>query len=154
MHHAFLLPRELSLVCHEPTQLEVAAERALLAALLAPPAEPEQQQEQEQQQEPEQAGEAARKGGSAAAAATAATGSSSITGLPMLPPFAVAAHAGFDAHDCELRLEGLVASEDGSLLHRVSVSRGAGSPGEAAEVGTEVGRQLRAYVLQQGWLAE
>lgn len=109
---------ELGLICHEPTRLEVAAERAVLAALLGDTA-----------------------------------GVSAMTGLPLLPGFAIAAHAAFDPHDGTLRLQALVASEDGRTLHRVHRTGGvAGAPAEAEAIGTEVGAELRKFAEAQGWL--
>jgi hypothetical protein len=72
----------------------------------------------------------------------------------MLPGFAVACHAGFDPHEGLLKLDGLVASEDGRTLHRLSVSEGAASPGEAAAIGLAMGQQLRTFAVQHGWVEE
>lgn len=139
--------RELGLICHEPTRLEIAAERAMLAQLLTPPAA---------DSDGEQSGSDSRSssggtGGNGAATSTV-KGISSVTGLPLLPSFAIACHAGFDPHDGVIRVEGLVASEDGRLLQRVQASGGAGSPADAEAVGREVGQQLRDVALQHGWL--
>lgn len=90
--------------------------------------------------------------GPAVPASATAKGISSITGLPLLPSFAIACHAGFDPHDGLLRIDGLVASEDGRTLHRLQLSGGAGSPEEAETVGQEIGLKLRQFVLQHGWV--
>ncbi|KAF8072669.1 hypothetical protein HT031_000329 [Scenedesmus sp. PABB004] len=135
---------ELGLCCHEPTRLEVAAERAILAAILmprdAPPAE----------------------GGAALAAGPVPPGGgghlapvlglSRITGLPLLPAFAVAGHAAFDPHDGSLNVDALVASPDGHALHRVRVAGSAGDPASAAEIGADAGAQLRRFADSHGWL--
>jgi hypothetical protein len=83
-----------------------------------------------------------------------ALGISSITGLPLLPSFAIACHAAFDPHDGLLKVEGLVASEDGRVLHRLQESGGAGDPGEAEAIGRVVGKHLREFALQHGWFDE
>lgn len=143
------LPRELGLICHEPTRLEVAAERALLTALLTPePADSDTE-------------EPAAQGAGSSSSPTSSTpptsapslkGISSVTGLPLLPSFAVACHAGFDPHEGLLKLEGLVASEDGRVLHRLAATKGVASPSEAEAIGVQLGRQLRALAQQHCWL--
>lgn len=138
---------ELGLICHEPTRLEVAAERALLTALLTPePADSDTE---------EAPGAGSSSGPTSSTPPTSAPslkGISSVTGLPLLPSFAVACHAGFDPHDGLLKLEGLVASEDGRVLHRLAATEGVASPSEAEAIGVQLGRQLRALAQQHGWL--
>lgn len=132
--------RELGLICHEPTRIEVAAERALLTALLTP----------DPDSEAEEPADSSSSG--PPTSAPSVKGISSVTGLPLLPSFAVACHAGFDPHEGLLKLDGLVASEDGRTLHRLSASEGVASPGDAEAVGAQLGRQLRALAQQHGWL--
>lgn len=139
--------RELGLICHEPTRIEVAAERALLTALLTP--EPE---EEEGEEAADDSSSSSRTG--PPTSAPSVKGISSITGLPLLPNFAVACHAGFDPHEGLLKLDGLVASEDGRTLHRLSASEGVASPGDAEAVGAQLGKQLRALAQQHGWLED
>jgi hypothetical protein len=79
-------------------------------------------------------------------------GISSITGLPLLPSFAIACHAAFDPHDGLLRIDGLVASEDGRTMHRVQLSGGAGAAEDAEGIGRELGLQLHEFALQHGWV--
>lgn len=77
-----------------------------------------------------------------------------MTGLPLLPSFAVACHAAFDPHEGLLKLDGLVASEDGRVLHRLSATEGVASPSEAEAIGVQLGKQLRVLAQQHGWLDE
>lgn len=140
------------MICHEPTRMEVAAERALLTALLTP--EEEDESEGESSSDADQAGTAATSSPPPPTSAPSAKGISSVTGLPLLPSFAVACHAGFDPHEGLLKLEGLVASEDGRTLHRLALSEGVASPADAEAIGLRLGKQLRALAQQHGWLDE
>jgi hypothetical protein len=128
--------------------MEVAAERAMLAALLGP----KQQSSGSGSGSSEQDAAAVALPPHPATTAPSPQGISAVTGLPLLPAFAVACHAGFDPHEGSLKVEGLVASEDGRTLHRAAVSGGAASPAEAEEVGRRLGLQLRALAAQHGWV--
>lgn len=134
--------------------MEVAAERALLAALLTP--EPESDADEDAASASDSNTGARSKPGSPSppTSAPSVKGISSITGLPLLPSFAVACHAGFDPHDGLLKLDGMVASEDGRVLHRLSASAGVASPNDAEAIGVQLGKQLRALAQQHGWLDE
>eukprot|EP00775_Hariotina_reticulata_P010546 gene10546-10706_t len=154
---------ELGLICHEPTRLEVAAERAMLGELLKPkPGSAEESQDQAAGQDStagshDPVNTTLRSGrfqSPAGSALKTAKGISSITGLPLLPSFAIACHAAFDPHDGVLRVDGLVASEDGRVMHRLQESGGAGNPGEAEAIGGAVGQHLREFALQHGWFDE
>lgn len=138
-----LLLRELGLICHEPTMLEVAAERAVLSQLLIPA--PAAQQTGGSKS-------SSRSGPAVPTLAPTLSGISSVTGLPLLPNFAIACHAGFDSHEGSLRVDGLVASEDGRTLHRLQVLGGAAAPEDAEKLGKQLGQQLRAVAAQHGWL--
>lgn len=142
--------RELGLICHEPTRMEVAAERALLTALLTP----EEPQDDTDQDQTDTAASTTSSNTLPPTSAPSVKGISSVTGLPLLPSFAVACHAGFDPHDGLLKLEGLVASEDGRTLHRLAVTEGVASPSDAEAIGVQLGKQLRALAQQHGWLDE
>jgi len=157
--------RELGLICHEPTRMEVAAERALLTALLIP--EEDSDTDSNNKDSTDAQASSTSSSGNGSNNSTAGGGSSppptttpsikgisSVTGLPLLPSFAVACHARFDPHDGLLKLEGLVASEDGRTLHRLSATEGVASPEDAEAVGVKMGRQLRALAQQHGWLEE
>ena len=118
--------RELGLICHEPTRMEVAAERSLLTALLL---SPEEEQQQDSEADDGSSSSSSAKGPSSSSSGSpppttpSLKGISSVTGLPLLPSFAVACHAGFDPHEGLLKLEGLVASEDGRTLHRLEATQ-------------------------------
>lgn len=156
--------RELGLICHEPTRMEVAAERALLTALLIP--EPDSDSNDKDSTDTQASSTSSGGNGSSDSPAAAGgssppptttpsiKGISSVTGLPLLPSFAVACHARFDPHEGLLKLEGLVASEDGRTLHRLSATEGVASPEDAEAVGVKMGRQLRGLAQQHGWLEE
>jgi hypothetical protein len=133
--------------------MEVAAERALLTALLTPE-EPQDDPEQDQDQADTAASTTSTSNTPPPTSAPSVKGISSVTGLPLLPSFAVACHAGFDPHDGLLKLEGLVASEDGRTLHRLAVTEGVASPSDAEAIGVQLGKQLRALAQQHGWLDE
>ncbi|WIA28701.1 hypothetical protein OEZ86_011237 [Tetradesmus obliquus] len=161
---------ELGLICHEPTWLEIAAERAMLKHLLTPEESSETEEEQQSQSEqsspgsstdsPAQPGKlsiplsSSSSSGSRAPPSSAPTlqGISSITGLPLLPSFAIACHAAFDPHDGLLCIDGLVASEDGRTMHRVALSGGAAAAEDAEDIGRHLGLQLREFALQHGWV--
>jgi hypothetical protein len=132
--------------------MEVAAERALLAALLTP--EPESDADEDTASDSSTAGGSKPGSPSPPTSAPSVKGISSITGLPLLPSFAVACHAGFDPHDGLLKLDGMVASEDGRVLHRLSATDGVASPSDAEAIGVQLGKQLRALAKQHGWLDE
>jgi hypothetical protein len=159
--------RELGLICHEPTWLEIAAERAMLKYLLTPeePSEDKQLSDAEEQPSPHSSADSGQpskesiplsssKRSSKGLPSSAPTlqGISSITGLPLLPSFAIACHAAFDPHDGLLSIDGLVASEDGRMMHRVKLSGGAGAAEDAEQIGRDLGLQLREVALQHGWV--
>jgi hypothetical protein len=139
----------------------------MLKHLLTPeaPSDDEQQAEGEQQPSPhssEDSGKpskesiplssSTRSSRGLPSSAPTLQGISSITGLPLLPSFAIACHAAFDPHDGLLTIDGLVASEDGRTMHRVKLSGGAGAAEEAEQIGRDLGLQLREFALQHGWV--
>lgn len=129
------------MICHEPTLLEVTAERAMLAELLTP------SQDSASSDIPNNS----RGGPAVPSSAPTLTGISSVTGLPLLPKFAIACHASFDPHEGTLKVAGLVASEDGRTLHRLQVSGGVGAPNDAESLGKQLGRLLKEFAEQHGW---
>lgn len=160
------------MICHEPTRFEVAAERAVLTALLNPPKEDESSGSDADSaassssyssissSDSDSGGSPSNSRGRGSpstpppTSAPSLKGISSVTGLPMLPSFAIACHAAFDSHEGMLKVEGLVASEDGRTLHRLALTEGVASPGDAEEVGLQLGRKLRELAQQHGWLDE
>jgi hypothetical protein len=138
----------------------------MLKALLTPeePSEDEQQSYAEEQPSPhssEDSGKpskesiplsSGKRSPGLPSSAPTLQGISSITGLPLLPSFAIACHAAFDPHDGLLSIDGLVASEDGRTMHRVKLSGGAGAAEDAEQIGRDLGLQLREVALQHGWV--
>eukprot|EP00879_Flechtneria_rotunda_P008490 GHRR01008895.1.p1 GENE.GHRR01008895.1~~GHRR01008895.1.p1 ORF type:complete len:321 (+),score=112.30 GHRR01008895.1:946-1908(+) len=134
--------RELALINHEATMLEVTAERALVAQLL------DTANNRPHLGEADSSSSTSTSGQQGAAAAH----TSSITGLRMLPNFAIACHAGFDPHEGVLTLDGLVASEDGKVVDRLQQSGGVTDPADAESIGRTLGQQLRQFARDHGWL--
>jgi hypothetical protein len=137
----------------------------MLRYLLTPEEQTEDEEQQESEEDSSSPGSSTDSGGIHIPLSSSSSGSkappssaptlqgiSSITGLPLLPSFAIACHAAFDPHDGLLQIDGVVASEDGRTMHRVRLSGGAAAAEDAEGIGRQLGLQLREFALQHGWV--
>lgn len=128
--------RDLSLISHEPTEMEVKCERAALQQLLLHVPGTDSDSSGSDSDKP--AGE-----GSTAAGHNHQH--------YQLPHFAIAINAHFDPSTGMLICRGLVASPDGKVVERRTRSHPAGRPLDAEWLGAKVGRKLRRAAVKHGW---
>jgi len=156
---------DLSLITHEPTLMEVACERAVLAELMEIPDDSAQdstsnstasEAANDDAAAAENGTEVATSSSSVAATATEKkpSSSSSSSRLLKMPDFAIACNSKFSPAEGEMCLKAMVSSEDGQVMLKVSETVGAARVYDAVELGKKVGKQLRAFAEEQGWYPE